>query len=56
MRRGRRRTLPAFMVDVWGVAILALLTPAGAVIAVLGAYVPARSAAWLTIATVLHDE
>ncbi|MGP4104138.1 FtsX-like permease family protein [Nonomuraea sp. KM90] len=49
-------TLPAFMVDVWHLPMLTLLTLAGVAIAVLGAYVPARSAARLTIATVLHNE
>ncbi|MFB4262784.1 hypothetical protein [Nonomuraea sp. GTA35] len=48
--------LPAFMVDVWRAPLLALLTLAGVVIAVLGALVPARSAARLTIAAVLHNE
>ncbi|GAA4938738.1 putative ABC transport system permease protein [Nonomuraea thailandensis] len=48
--------LPAFMVEVWRAPLLALLTPAGVVIAVLGALVPARSAARQTIATVLHNE
>nr|WP_311132508.1 ABC transporter permease [Nonomuraea gerenzanensis] len=48
--------LPAFMVEVWRAPLLALLTLAGVVIAVLGAFVPARSAARLTIATVLHHE
>ncbi|MGR6920365.1 FtsX-like permease family protein [[Actinomadura] parvosata] len=48
--------LPAFMVDVWRGPLLALLTLAGVVIAVLGAFVPARSAARVTIAAVLHHE
>ncbi|MFC7586251.1 ABC transporter permease [Nonomuraea antimicrobica] len=48
--------LPAFMLDVWRLPMLALLMPAGVLIAVLGAYVPARSPARLTIARVLHNE
>jgi putative ABC transport system permease protein len=48
--------LPPAMVDVWGFAALALLVLSGVVIAVLGAFVPARSAARLTIAEVLHNE
>lgn len=46
-------TLPA---DVWHAPGLALLALAGVMIAVLGAFVPARSAARLTIAEVLHNE
>ncbi|KQV19223.1 MULTISPECIES: FtsX-like permease family protein [unclassified Kitasatospora] len=47
---------PAVMKDVWHLPELSLLALAGVVIAVLGAYVPARSAARLTIAKVLHTE
>ncbi|MFD0568672.1 ABC transporter permease [Kitasatospora gansuensis] len=47
---------PAAMKDVWHLPELLLLALAGVVIAVLGAYVPARSAARLTIARVLHTE
>lgn len=48
--------LPPFMTDVWNVSALAGLACAGLVIAVLGAYIPARRAARLTIAEVLHNE
>jgi putative ABC transport system permease protein len=44
------------MKDVWHAPQLAALALAGVVIAVLGALVPARSAARLTIAAVLHTE
>ncbi|MEV4443182.1 FtsX-like permease family protein [Streptomyces sp. NPDC049577] len=47
---------PESMKDVWHVPQLTALALAGVVIAVLGALVPARSAARLTIATVLHNE
>ncbi|MGW0843816.1 ABC transporter permease [Streptomyces sp. NPDC002787] len=49
-------TLPASMTDVWHAPALAGLACAGLAIAVLGAYVPARRAARLTIAEVLHNE
>ena len=49
-------TLPASMIDVWHAPGLALLALAGVAIAILGAFVPARSAARLTIAEVLHNE
>ncbi|MFD5468577.1 ABC transporter permease, partial [Kitasatospora sp. NPDC127059] len=44
------------MIDVWGAPLLAVLALAGIAIAVLGALVPARSAARLPIAEVLHNE
>ncbi|MFI9324015.1 FtsX-like permease family protein [Kitasatospora aureofaciens] len=44
------------MIDVWGAPLLAALALAGVAIAVLGALVPARSAARLPIAEVLHNE
>lgn len=44
------------MKNVWHAPTLAVLAPAGLVIAVLGALVPARSAARLTVARVLRDE
>ncbi|MBX9363384.1 FtsX-like permease family protein [Streptomyces sp. WAC04114] len=47
---------PESMKDVWHVPQLAGLALAGVVIAVLGALIPARSAANLTIAKVLHNE
>ncbi|KND46509.1 ABC transporter permease [Streptomyces stelliscabiei] len=49
-------TLPSYMTDVWSAPALAGLGLAGLFIAVLGAYVPARRAARLTIAEVLHNE
>jgi putative ABC transport system permease protein len=49
-------TLPAYMTDVWQASALLALAPAGVVIAVLGAYIPARRAARLTVAQVLHNE
>jgi putative ABC transport system permease protein len=47
---------PAYMIDVWSPALVAALAFSGLVIAFLGAFIPARSAAHLTIATVLHNE
>ncbi|GAA3368805.1 hypothetical protein GCM10020367_08640 [Streptomyces sannanensis] len=47
---------PESMKDVWHAPQLAALALAGVTIAVLGALVPARSAARLTIAEVLHNE
>ncbi|MFE5583281.1 ABC transporter permease [Kitasatospora sp. NPDC056531] len=47
---------PESTIDVWGAPLLTGLALAGVVIAVLGALVPARSAARLTIAEVLHNE
>lgn len=44
------------LMDVYHAPMLALLAFAGVVIAVLGALVPARGAARLSIATVLHNE
>ncbi|WP_188308250.1 ABC transporter permease, partial [Streptomyces sp. CBMA123] len=44
------------MIDVWGAPLLAGLALAGVAIAVVGALVPARSAARLPIAEVLHNE
>lgn len=49
-------TLPSYMTDVWQVPTLAGLALAGLVIALLGAFVPARRAARLTVAEVLHGE
>ncbi|GGJ06250.1 FtsX-like permease family protein [Streptomyces brasiliensis] len=48
--------LPSYMTDVWHAPELALLALAGLVIAVLGAFVPARRAARLTVAEVLRSE
>ncbi|MET8184063.1 ABC transporter permease [Streptomyces sp. NPDC005336] len=47
---------PESMKDVWNAPQLVVLALAGVTIAVLGALIPARSAARLTIAKVLHDE
>ncbi|WP_425413064.1 FtsX-like permease family protein [Micromonospora citrea] len=49
-------SFPESMKDVWHAPQLVGLGLAGVAIAVLGAFVPARSAARLTIATVLHNE
>lgn len=48
--------LPSYMTDVWHPPTLAGLALAGLVIGVLGALIPARRAARLTIAEVLHNE
>ncbi|MEU0387313.1 ABC transporter permease [Streptomyces chartreusis] len=47
---------PESMKDVWHAPQLAGLALAGVTIAVLGALLPARSAARMTIAKVLHNE
>lgn len=49
-------SLPSYMTDVWEAPALAGMALAGVAIAVLGAFIPARSAARLTIAEVLHNE
>ncbi|GIE74873.1 hypothetical protein Aph02nite_08230 [Actinoplanes philippinensis] len=49
-------TLPDYVMRVWDPATLALLVVSGVLIAVLGALLPARSAARLSIARVLHNE
>ncbi|MFC7484813.1 ABC transporter permease [Luedemannella flava] len=51
-----RSSIPAAALDVWHAPTLALLALAGLVIALLGALVPARRAARLRIAEVLHNE
>jgi ABC-type lipoprotein release transport system permease subunit len=48
--------LPPAMMDVWHLPTLALLAVAGVAIAVVGAAIPARSAARLAIAEVLRNE
>ncbi|WP_436519530.1 ABC transporter permease [Actinoplanes sp. HUAS TT8] len=48
--------LPESVLQVWAPGMLGLLVLSGVVIAVLGALIPARSAARLTIAQVLHNE
>ncbi|MEV7815014.1 FtsX-like permease family protein [Streptomyces flaveolus] len=56
MAAGVDITLPRYMTDVWHAPLLAVLSLAGVVIAVLGALVPACRAARLTVAEVLHNE
>ncbi|MGW2645852.1 FtsX-like permease family protein [Streptomyces sp. NPDC001393] len=56
MAAGIDITLPSYMTDVWHAPKLAELALAGLVIAVVGALVPARRAARLTVAEVLHNE
>ncbi|MFF3986474.1 FtsX-like permease family protein [Streptomyces sp. NPDC001797] len=48
--------LPPYMTDVWRAGVLALLALSGLAIAVLGAYLPARGAARMTVAEALHNE
>jgi len=48
--------LPAYMTSVWSPALVTALAFSGLVIAILGAFIPARSAARLTIATALRNE
>ncbi|MGI5178588.1 ABC transporter permease [Dactylosporangium sp. CA-152071] len=54
--RAAKVDIPLALLNVWQPATLLLLALAGAAIAVLGALVPARAAARLTIAEVLHTE
>ncbi|WP_327355190.1 ABC transporter permease [Streptomyces sp. NBC_01304] len=49
-------TLPEGLMDVWHAPQLVAMALAGVALAVLGALIPARSAARLTIAKVLHNE
>nr|WP_055510076.1 FtsX-like permease family protein [Nonomuraea pusilla] len=49
-------TAPEILLDVWQATALAALAVAGVAIAMLGAYLPARSAARLTIAEALRTE
>jgi putative ABC transport system permease protein len=51
-----RVAIPKVVLDVWHAPTLALLAVAGVVIALVGALVPARRAARLRIAEVLHNE
>ncbi|GAB2744125.1 ABC transporter permease [Kitasatospora kifunensis] len=48
--------LPQGLMDVWHAPVLALLALAGIAIAVVGAFLPARATARLTIAQALHNE
>ncbi|MGI5244954.1 FtsX-like permease family protein [Dactylosporangium sp. CA-139066] len=54
--RAAKTDIPARLFDVWDSAALAALALSGVAIAVLGALLPARRAAWLPIAEVLHNE
>ena len=56
MERAQGLDLPARLVDVYSVPLLAWMFLAGVGIAVLGAFVPARSAARLSISEVLRSE
>ncbi|MEU8606590.1 FtsX-like permease family protein [Actinoplanes sp. NPDC048791] len=56
MARAAQVAFPARMVHVYGPVTLASLALAGVVIAALGAFLPARSAARASIAIVLHNE
>jgi ABC-type antimicrobial peptide transport system permease subunit len=49
-------TLPDYVMRVWDPVTLALMLVSGVLIAILGALLPARSAARLSIARVLHNE
>ncbi|WP_432986287.1 FtsX-like permease family protein [Dactylosporangium sp. CA-233914] len=54
--RAAKIDLPAGLFEVWNPGALALMALAGVAIAVLGALAPARTAARLPIAEVLHNE
>lgn len=56
MLRSAQIAMPGLLTEVYDLRMLVLLALAGAGIAALGAYVPARAAARLTIAQVLHNE
>ena len=56
MANGAQVDVPAFMLDVYPLSLLAFLVLAGILIAAAGAYLPARSTAHTTIAEVLHNE
>ncbi|MGY4771072.1 FtsX-like permease family protein [Kribbella sp. CWNU-51] len=56
MANGAQVAIPAFMLNVYPLYLLALLVLAGILISTAGAYIPARSAAHTTIAEVLHNE
>ncbi len=56
MARAAQADAVDVLMEVYHAPVLALLALAGVVIAVLGALVPARGAARLSIATVLHNE
>jgi putative ABC transport system permease protein len=56
MANGAQVAVPDFMLDVYPLPLLVTLILSGILIAALGAYIPARSAARTTIAKVLHNE
>jgi putative ABC transport system permease protein len=56
MMRSAQVAMPDFILNVYDAPLLLLLALAGVAIAGLGAYLPARSAARVTIAKVLHNE
>ncbi|WP_225827479.1 FtsX-like permease family protein [Streptomyces naphthomycinicus] len=56
MAAGVDITLPSYMTDVWHAPVLSLSALAGVLISVVGALVPARRAARLTVAEVLRNE
>ena len=56
MVHGIGAVLPRSQLDVWAIALVALLALSGIVIAAAGAFVPARNAGRLSVATVLHNE
>jgi ABC-type lipoprotein release transport system permease subunit len=49
-------TLPDYVMQVWDPVVLLLMAGSGILIAIVGALLPARSAARLSIARVLHNE
>jgi putative ABC transport system permease protein len=56
MAAGADLSLPSSMTDVWHAPLLAVVSLAGLVITGMGAVIPARRAARLTVAEVLHNE
>ncbi|MEV0284310.1 MULTISPECIES: FtsX-like permease family protein [unclassified Kribbella] len=56
MANGAQVAIPDFMLDVYPLPLLALFVLSGILLAALGAYLPARTAAHTTIAKVLHNE
>jgi ABC-type antimicrobial peptide transport system permease subunit len=49
-------TFPDYVMEIWDPVTLLLMVVSGVLIAVVGAVLPARSAARLSIARVLHNE
>jgi putative ABC transport system permease protein len=56
MANAAQVAFPSAVLDVYQAPTLVLLALAGVAIAAIGAFVPARSAARVTIAQVLHNE